>query len=384
MKVAGIIVEYNPLHNGHLHHILKTRELSKCDILIAVTSGNFTQRGEPAIIDKFTRTKFALLNHVDLVVEIPYVLTVQNANIFALSAVSILNHLLVDEIYFGSESGSIEELTKLSDILDSDKYNELVKENMGEGYSFPTASDYAVRELTDTDLYSKPNNILGIQYISAVKKLKSNIILKTIERINSDYHDTKLNHSNIQSATAIRKLIVNNDDFSKYVPKDVFTELSNRKPVLFNQFTDILKYKLKSMTSNDLNQIFSMEEGIENWILKTKDFSSVDELIQNLLTRRYTNSKIKRSLTHILLNLRKDEVKSLTVPYIRVLGMNDTGRSHLNKIKKELTIPLVTKILKNKHPYLELDLRASKIYSLYSDKDVYKMEFEPVIYKHND
>lgn len=384
MKVAGIIVEYNPLHNGHLYHILKTRELSKCDVLIAVTSGNFTQRGEPAIVDKFTRAKLALENHVDLVIEIPYVLTVQNADVFAYSAVSILNHLLVDEIYFGSESGKIEDLSMLSDLLDSEAYNKLVKENMSEGFSYPTASDYAVRELTDTNLYDMPNNILGIQYIRAVKKLKSNIVLKTIKRISNDYHDTEVNSSSIQSATAIRKLMFENKDISRFVPKNVNSQLKNRKPINFNLFTDILKYKLKSMTSEELNLIFSMEEGIENWILKTKDFENVDSLIKNLLTRRYTNSKIKRSLTHILLNLKKTDMTSLEVPYLRVLGMNDDGRLHLNAIKKTLKVPLITKISNKKHPYLELDIRASKIYSLVSDLDVYRLEFNPVIYLHND
>lgn len=383
MKVAGIIVEYNPLHNGHLYHILKTKELSKCDVLIAVMSGNFTQRGEPAIVDKFTRTKFALDNHVDLVIEIPYVFTVQNADIFAYSSVSILNHLGVDEIYFGSESGSIEELTDLSNLLSSDQYNEIVKAKIKEGFSYPTSSDFAVKSLSKTKIYDMPNNILGIQYISAAKKLNSSITLKTINRIKNNYHDTDLNQSDIQSATAIRKLAFNNKDYSSFLPKSVFDKLSSRKAINFNMFTDILKYNIKSMTSDDLFKIFSMDEGIENWILKTKDFKDVDELISNLLTKRYTNSKIKRSLIHILLNLKKTDLTTFEVPYIRVLGMNDTGRAHLSDIKKDLTIPLLTKISKDIHPYLELDLRASKVYSLVSDIDVYKEEFKPVIYLHN-
>lgn len=384
MKVAGIIVEYNPLHNGHLHHILETRKKSNCDYLIAVMSGNFTQRGEPAMIDKFTRAKMALLNHVDLVIELPFVFSVQSADIFAYTSVAILNHLKVDEIYFGSESGNIDELFYLSDILDSEEYNNLVLKYSKEGNSYPTSSDLAMRELTDTKIYNLPNNILGIHYIRAVKKLKSNISVCTIKRVETDYYSEFTKGKDIQSASAIRKMLKNNEDIKNYVPSNVNELLNDRKIVDLEMFTEHLKYKIHSATKEDLEAIFNISEGFENRIKKVNNFDSVEDLISQIITRRYTNSKIRRSLMHILCNTLKTTVTSFEIPYIRILGMTSKGQSYLNSIKKEIDVPLISKISDNKHPYLEMELKASKIYSMISDIDVFKEEFKPLILLHND
>ncbi|MCK5761582.1 MAG: nucleotidyltransferase family protein [Candidatus Izimaplasma sp.] len=264
MKVAGIIVEYNPLHNGHLHHILETKKKSGCDYLIAVMSGNFTQRGEPAMIDKFSRTKMALQNHVDLVIELPFVFSVQSADIFAYTSVSILNHLKVDEIYFGSESGNIDELYELSDILDSTEYNNLILKYSKEGNSYPTSSDLAVKQLSNSKVYDLPNNILGIHYIRAVKKLKSDIKVCTIKRIDTNYYDDFTKGKNIQSASAIRKMIKNNNDITSYVPSNVSELLKGRKIVDLEMFTKYLKYKIHSATKEELEGIFNISEGFEN------------------------------------------------------------------------------------------------------------------------
>jgi len=384
MKVAGIIVEYNPLHNGHLHHILETRRISKCDYLIAIMSGNFTQRGEPAMIDKFTRTKMALKNHVDLVIELPFVFTVQSADIFAYTSVAILNHLKIDELYFGSESGNIDELFYLSDILNSEEYNKLVLKYSKEGNSYPTSSDLAVKEITNSKIYDLPNNILGIHYINAVKKLKSKILVKTIKRIESNYYDDVLEGTKVQSATAIRKLLRENKDISNYVPKEVFELLEDRKIIDIELFTEQLKYIINSSTKEDLNSIFNINEGFENYLLKVKKFNSVDSLIKQLLTRRYPHSKIRRSLIHILCNTKKKDLTSFEIPYIRILGMNNAGQVYLNKIKKDLEVPLISKISSKKHPYLEMELKASSIYSLISDIDVFNKELEPPIFMRFD
>ncbi|MCD6482289.1 MAG: nucleotidyltransferase [Candidatus Izimaplasma sp.] len=384
MKVAGIIVEYNPLHNGHLHHILETRKISECDYLIAVMSGNFTQRGEVAMIDKFTRTKMALLNHVDLVIELPFVFSVQSADIFAYTSVAILNHLKVDEIYFGSESDNIDELFLLSNILDSEEYNNLVLKYSKEGNSYPTSSNLAVSDLTDSKAYSLPNNILGIHYIRAVKKLKSNIKVCSIKRIETNYFDEFTIGKSIQSATTIRKMIKDKENIEGFVPKNVFNLLKNRKIIDLNMFTEYFKYKIHSSTTTDIKNIFNISEGFENRIKKVKDFSSVTELISQLITRRYTNSKIRRSLIHILCNTQKKMINSFEIPYLRILGMNQDGQEYLNLIKKDLSIPLISKITDKKHPYLEMELRASKIYSMVSDINVFEEEFKPLILMHFD
>jgi predicted nucleotidyltransferase len=384
MKVAGIIVEYNPLHNGHLHHILETKKLSNCDYLIAVMSGNFTQRGEPAMIDKFTRTKMALQNHVDLVIELPFVFSVQSADIFASSSVAILNHLGVDEIYFGSESGNIKELEEISDILESVEYNNLVQEFLKEGFSYPTCSDMAIKKQISSDIYDLPNNILGIQYIKAAKKLHSKLKVKTIKRISTDYHDEFIKDTNIQSASAIRKMLRIGEDINKFVPESVATLLIDRKVIDLNMFSELLKYKIFSSSNNDLEAIFNITEGFENRIKKVNNFTDIDDLISQIITKRYTNSKIKRSLIHILCGTSKKVLDSLTVPYIRILGMNQFGQKYLNIIKKDLKVPLVSKISDSKHPYLDLELTSSKIYSMVSDVDVFQKELLPPLILHFD
>lgn len=380
MKTVGIITEYNPLHNGHLYHINETKRLSNCDRLICVMSGNFTQRGEPAILDKFTRTKWALNNGIDLVVELPFVFTVQNADIFAYTSVSILDKLGVDEIYFGSETGDIKELELLGDILMSDEYNSLVKKHMKNGTSYPTSSDSAMKELHPNSSFDLPNNILGIQYLLAGKKLKSKIDFKTIKRISTNYFDDETEGTNIQSATSIRKLLKEKKDISNYVPSDVCDSLVKNKLVSYEDFYTNLKYIIRSSTKEDLNQIFGMEEGLENRILKIKDFESTRDLIQKSLTRRYTNSKIQRTLAHTLCNIKKIEIKSFEVPYIRILGMNKIGQTYLSEIKHDIEIPLIAKVKEGIHPYLDLEIRVSKVYSLATNKDVYKQEFKQPIF----
>ena len=380
MKTVGIITEYNPLHNGHLHHINETKRLSNADRLICVMSGNFTQRGEPAILDKFTRTKWALNNGVDLVIELPFAFTVQNADIFASTSVSILNHLGVDEIYFGSETGDITELEELGKILETDVYNDLIKLFLKDGNSYPTSSDLAMKQLYPNSSFDLPNNILGIQYILAGKKLKSKIKFKTIKRLSANYFDDELHSSSIQSATAIRKLLKEGKDISHYVPKDVAKSLTTRKLVSYEDFLPTFRYIFKSSTKEDLNEIFNIKEGIENRLLKIKSYNSVQDLINKALTRRYTNSKIKRTLAHILCNTKKNIITSFEIPYIRILGMNDIGRKHLNEIKHDLTVPLISKVKEGIHPYLDIEIRTSRVYSLVSDKDIYKQEFKQPIY----
>ncbi len=380
MKTVGIIVEYNPLHNGHIYHINETKRLSKCDRLVCVMSGNFTQRGEPAIMDKFTRTKWALNNGVDLVIELPFVFTVQNADIFAYTSVGILHKLGVDEIYFGSETGDIDELKELGKILKGKPYNELVKTHMKNGTSYPTSSDLAMKELYPNTSFDLPNNILGIQYLLAGEKLISTIDFKTIKRTSTNYYDEETKGTNIQSATSIRKLQKASEDFSHYVPMDVNESLKNAITVDYEDFYPHLKYLLRSSTKHDLHLLFGMEEGIENRLLKVKHFTTTSELIHKALTRRYTISRMKRTLAHALCNVKKTDITSFEIPYIRVLGMNRKGQSFLNEIKHDLDVPLIVKVSEGIHPYLDIEIRVSKIYSLVSDEYLFMNEFKQPIF----
>ena len=331
-------------------------------------------------MDKFTRTKWALNNGVDLVVELPFVFTVQNADIFALTSVSILDKLGVDEIYFGSETGDIKELRLLGDIVSSEEYNNLVKKHMKNGTSYPTSSDQAMKELHPNSSFDLPNNILGIQYLLAGKKLESNITFHTIKRTSTNYFDEETKGTSIQSATSIRKLLKVKKDISSYVPSDVNESLTSQKLVDYEDFFSNIKYLLHSSTSIELNQLFGMEEGIENRLLKTKDYHSTNEFIQKSLTRRYTNSKIQRTLAHALCNVKKTDITSFDVPYVRVLGMNELGRSVLRDIKHDIDVPLLSKVSEGLHPYLDIEIRVSKVYSLGNNEYDYKQEFKQPIF----
>jgi len=380
MKTVGIIVEYNPLHNGHLYHINEVKRLSQCDVLVCVMSSSFTQRGEPAIIDKFARTKFALANGIDLVIELPFVFAVQNADIFALTSVGILDKIGVDEIYFGSEINSIEELTKLGDIMSSEDYNTLVKEFSKKGFSYPTASDMAMKDLYPNPSFDQPNNILGIQYILAGKQLHSSIQFHTIKRVSTNYFDELQEGVSIQSATAIRKLILEGHDIQAYVPNVVSEAFKTRKAISYEEFYLSLNTILKRTTTKQLSALFHMNEGLENRIMNIKDFMSIEDFMKQLITKRYTYSNLQRTMAYILCNVQKTDIPSFDIPYIRVLGMNEQGRSYLNEIKHDVDVPLYTKIKEGLHPYLDIELRVSKVYSIASDIDTYQEDYKPVIY----
>jgi predicted nucleotidyltransferase len=380
MKTVGIIVEYNPLHNGHLHHIQKTRELSGCDCLIAVMSSHFTQRGTPTIVDKFTRTKWALENGVDLVVELPFVLGVQSANYFAYHSVDILSHLGVEEIYFGSESGDIRTLKKLGEILDSKSYNDRLLYFSKQGYSYPTASDMAIKEITKDDNFNLPNNILGIQYIRSGQKINPNITFFTIPRIDSGYYDEVQKGKDIQSATSIRKLAFSNQDYKAYVPQNVYTGLKSASLVQYNQFLIPLKTILSRSTTTELRQIFHVDEGLEYRIKKINHYDSISEFLDKIISKRYTYSKLQRMIAFILVNVHKMDIENAQVSYIRILGMNQSGRLHLANIKKELQIPLYTKIKEGLHPFLDIEIRVTKLYSIAANTDLLSQEFQPVIF----
>lgn len=380
MKTAGIVVEYNPMHFGHIHHIEKARELSGCDTLIAVMSGNVVQRGEFSIIDKFTKTKWALEAGIDLVIELPAFFSLQSADMFAKTSVAILDKLGVDTLVFGSESGSITKLKMQSELMRTDVYNDSLKKYMTEGYSYPSASKYALELLSDSMLIKAPNDILGIQYLNAIHTLKSPMVAKAIKRLDSGYYGAFNEEFKIQSATALRKRLASKKSVQSFVPNFVQTSLEtyNHFQTLSN-YDDILSYLLNVHSKESLCSIFSFEEGFENLVLKHRHLKTFGPLVNALSSRRYTNARIKRALMHMILDNRKKDDLSFDIPYIRVLGMNDSGRTYLNTIKKTLSVPLITKITRDRHPLLEMELKVSRIYSLKISQDLFEKEFEPVL-----
>ncbi|RDY24860.1 nucleotidyltransferase [Romboutsia maritimum] len=369
MNILGLVVEYNPFHNGHLYHLETSKKISNATHTVAIMSGNFLQRGEPALIDKYSRAKAAVLNGVDLVIELPTMFASQSAEIFAHGAIATLNSLnCISSICFGSEYGNIDVLSIISKILvnEPSEFKVLLKKYLDEGMLFPTARSLALFEYINknkliniskeslTDILNSSNNILGIEYIKSLLKLKSTIKPYTITRIKSEYNSESIT-SNICSATAIRKTLKDCCDISftkSVVPKDTYKVLNDKinnqfYPVFDEMFFDTLS-SIIIRDINHLNNYFEVNEGIENKIYNNIFKSnSLNELQLAIKSKRYTLTKIKRTLNNILLGITKDDmnlVKNIDcLPYVRVLAFNDKGREILKSIKNNSEINIINK-----------------------------------------
>ncbi len=373
MNVIGIIAEYNPFHLGHLYQINKIKEMYKDSIIIAIVSSSFTQRGDVSILNKWDKTRIALDNGIDLVIELPYFYAGQSSDIFAKGAVTILNYLGIDTLVFGMESDDINNLKLMADIQLNDKnYNNIVKEYLSNGYNYPTALSKAIKDILNLDIYL-PNDLLALSYIKQVKLINNNINVIGIKRTN-DYHSKEIT-SNIVNASLIREQFKNNLDISNYIPSYDTNKLYN---VSVNDFYPLLKYQILN-NINNLDKFLTVDEGIDNRIKKyIKNSNNWNELVNNIKTKRYTYNKINRMLMHILFNLTKDESKNIVIDYVRVLGFNSKGRSYLNKIKKNKDINIVTNYKDGISKLFDLENRVNNIYAIIVDN---KLIYEE--YSHN-
>ncbi len=354
MKATGIVVEYNPFHYGHLYHIEQARKITNCDVLIAVMSGHFTQRGEPAIADKWTRARTALEHGVDLVIELPFAYSCQSADYFALGAIEILNHLHINSLVFGSETNNVDEFIEIARTIfnQNDLYEKKVREYMNQGYRYPNACNEALRFMLSKSITS-PNDLLAYSYVKAIVENNYSIKPISIQRTN-DFHAKEI-QSKITSATSIRNAILLNQDINEYTPMDI------EHPIFLQDFFDLLYYQL--LLANNLESIHLVDEGLENLLSKhILQCRNMDELIDACTCRRYTSSRIKRSIISILLNHTRQEHQALSLDYIRVLGMNDTGRQYLHYIKKDTDIPIITSFSQAKSNMLDLEFKATRLY----------------------
>lgn len=351
MNITGIICEYNPFHNGHIYHINKAKELTNPDLLICAMSGNYNQRGDLSIIDKFQKTEYALLNGIDLVVEMPYINVTQNAYIFGFKAVDILNKLGVNNLVFGSETNNLEELRKYSDLeVDVTRLKELLRD----GNSYPKAYG-----LLSGSMY--PNDILAVTYLKALKN--TNIKPVAIQRTN-DYHSKDINE--LSSACAIRKAVKNN------------INVSNTTPVIFNEpvFNDMLYPYLRNILltipKEELQTIHLVSEGIENMFIKNaQEYNNYEDFIKHSISRRYTKARIQRTLCQIACHITKDEAKT-NDNYIRILGFNSKGKEYLNSIKKNEELNLVSQFKNIPEKSKNIEWKTSVIYSsLLKDTNAY-------------
>lgn len=382
MKAVGIVVEYNPFHNGHLYHIQKAKEQTDADIVVAVMSGPFLQRGEPALVSKWCRAKMALENGVDLIVELPYSFATQHAAVFAKGAVDILQGLECDYLCFGSESGDINEFSHTFIQLQGkqDEEDLLVKKFLKNGSSYPKAKSLAMQELTcmenDRGLnLSMPNNILGYEYYKAVNTNHYPMEVCTVARMNADYHDKIFTSDSIASATSIRQALLKEEGSLKtiepYLPLASLNLLRKYKETYLSYHTwenywSYLKFRLLQTTAKELATIYEMEEGLEYRFLKyVKEASSFQAYIRLLKTKRYTWTRLQRICVHILTNTTKEEMAVHSQPsYIRLLGTTANGRYYLKEKKKQFALDIISKLSSFDKDKIALDIRASQIYAL--------------------
>ncbi|OAB43378.1 nucleotidyltransferase [Paenibacillus glacialis] len=406
--IVGIIVEYNPLHNGHVHHYNRAKEITGAEHSIAILSGPFLQRGEPALLSKYARAEMALSMGVDLVIELPIHYAAQPAEWFAYGAISLLEATgIVDYLCFGTESGSLVQLLPLAKQLanENNKMKQELSRLLDQGISYPTAYSAAAGILS-TNLEEKedirhlllqPNHTLALHYLIALERLGSSIVPLTISRENAGYHDITPSESAIASATAVRKLILeeNIEAAAPYVPPytlDIMRrEFSvGRGPIHWESFRQPLMHLLMTLTTSQLSQFHEVTEGLEYRIKKllpTLSHVTVLELLHSLKTKRYTHTKLQRMLTHILLHHTKDEMSPthlLEGPgYLRILGFNTHGQQLLKRMKKTASLPIVVKVSALNHDQLERDLQAATAYATaYNQpqtREIFRDYYEPPI-----
>ena len=321
MKTTAIIAEYNPFHNGHLYQLLKAKEETKPDTLVVLMSGSFTQRGDICVADKYTRADWAVAAGADIVLELPTVYSLSPASKFAMGAIRTLSVFDDFTLSFGSESGDLSALEMAVDTLglETKEFKELLSDYMSKGYSLAKARTMALDNSVVSEIIGSPNNILGVEYIKAVKALELPVSFHTVKRRYSE------NGGLFLSSTEIRKMLKHGEDYTKAVPPFVKLKDTDRKT-----YSSICLYAINNMTAEELEKVSNISEGFENR-LKKLTFSSIEELYA-LTTKRYTKSTIKRIIASATLNLTKQLVETAeeNEPYIRVLALKESRKDLLS------------------------------------------------------
>ncbi len=395
MNTVGIITEHNPFHNGHLYHVRKAREECAADLVVSVMSGHFLQRGEPALFNKWARAEMAVRGGVDLVVELPAAFSVRSASAFAHGSISLLDKMgVVTHVCFGSEAGHTDMLWPAARVLANEppEFKEILNNLLGTGLPYPAAragalTGYLACQGLDIpeDIFKSPNNILGIEYLRALINTGSSIRPVAIKRFAAGYHDREIGTggANIASATSIRERLINDSNRTEGIAAVVPSaslEVIKREiaggqgPVYIDNYDRILFYLLRTLSPEYLSLLNDVGEGLENRILEVSlAAGSVRELLDGIKTRRYTWTRIQRILSYILLGYTGDMAHAFDINgplYIRVLGLSAKGRASLKKIKKQASVPVITRTSPflnkgdNLSQMLAFDVRATDIYTL--------------------
>ena len=390
MKTVGLITEYNPFHNGHAYHIEKAKMLTGADRVIVVMSGDFVQRGAPAVMPKHLRTESALLSGASLIIELPVCFATGSAEYFAQGSISLLNQLgCIDSICFGSECGDLHLLKEIAQILADEpiEYQTALKQALKEGASFPAARQEALNIYSDkySEILASPNNILGIEYLKALAKIHSKMEPFTIKRIGAGYHDMDID-GQFSSATAIRSDIYQLADVNSSSESLPLTHIQTqvpsschelmkknyqtRYPVKADDFSLLLKAKLLSETAGSLSHYLDMSPELANRILRLRnDYLSFEQFCDLLKTKELTRSRISRSFIHVLLGITNDWLTAIKAPapYARILGFRRDHADLLGILKQTSDIPLITSparavLADTAYQMLELDIYASDLY----------------------
>ena len=370
------MAEFNPFHNGH-KYLVDSIKQSENDVVVAVMSGNFVQRGEPAVLDVNKRTKMALDCGVDLVLSLPFPYCIATAERFALSGVTVLDSLnCLHSLAFGSESNNKEMLLNCAKNLRTKEFNSLVSNLVESGVSFPTAREQAVKELfgeKQSELLQKSNDILGVEYAKALLELNSNLDITTVKRTGAE-HDSKDGTKNIRSASLIRTVIEDLAEVENFVPNESLNVLKdaieNKKIIDYSKYELSLLFKLRTMSVEELRTLPDVNEGLEYRIYDAvRNSTSNNELLEKIKTKRYTLSRIRRILLFAYLGVTK-ELLETPVPYIRVLGFNEKGALLLKQCKEKAKLPVITRsadlknLDENGKKIFELECKARDLYSL--------------------
>lgn len=359
MKISAVIAEYNPFHYGHKYQLENMKQAS--DAVAVIMSGPFVQRGEAAITDKWTRAEAALLNGADAVFELPVIYALNTAQSFAFGAVDILNRTnIIDELWFGSECGQIDELTAAADILENEpkEVSEKIKKLTADGMLFPKARETAVRDFIPNGILSMPNNILAVEYIRALMRKNSKIKPITLKRDGAGYHDTVTEKNT--SAAGIRERIKSGEKYADLMP------CANFDIYRTDALDTAVTARLRTISEEELSKINGVSEGLENRIISAAmKYSTIKDISAAVKTKRYTMTRINRILMSALLGMTGN-LCSRKVNYVRVLGMNKKGAEIIREIKHKSDLKIITKTAdyKRNDPVFNMDIKAQSIFSL--------------------
>ena len=369
MKIAGIIAEYNPFHNGHAHHITQTRKKTGCDYVVVCMDGSYTQRGEAACLDKWTRARAALACGADAVFELPALWAVNTADAFARGGVAVLGGLGCDFLSFGSEDADLELLEKLANLRENEpaEVSAAIQLKLSEGKSHARARGEALAEYLgmDAEKLNAPNLTLGVEYIRAIRELNLNMQSIAIPRIGG-YHDSAI--STFASASAIREAARRGECPSESVPEVMRTQLSRIADM--HAPDDLLLHALRSMTEKEIAVLPGVAEGLEKRVARcAREASTQEELIDMLKCKRYTRARIARLCAHALLGITQEFQDKHPLPeYARIIGMREDARSLLAELKARSILPIVSDATKlQDNEIFRLECRATDLRALQSN-----------------